>query len=43
VPLYVLPIDDTSVYYLEKAKMKKFRTAEKLDVILDVAAKYNQR
>ncbi|ACK50834.1 conserved hypothetical protein [Methylocella silvestris BL2] len=49
VPLYVLPIDDTSVYnelidflYLDKTKMKKFDTAEKLDVIADGAAKYDQ-
>ena len=49
VPLYVLPIDGTSVYnelidflYLDKTKMKKFDTAEKLDVIADGAAKYDQ-
>lgn len=49
VPLYVLPIDDTSVYnelidllYLDKTKMKKFDTAEKLDVIVDGAAKYDK-
>jgi hypothetical protein len=46
--LYVLPIDDTSVYnelidlfYLDKTKMKKFDTAEKLDAIVDGAAKYS--
>jgi hypothetical protein len=46
--LYVLPIDDTSVYnelidflYLDKTKMKKFDTAEKLDAIADGAAKYS--
>jgi hypothetical protein len=49
VPLYVLPIDDTSVYnelidllYLDKTKMKKFDTAQKLDCIVDGAAKYDQ-
>ncbi len=49
VPLYVLPIDDTSVYnelidflYLDKTKMKKFDTAEKLDAIADGAAKYDK-
>lgn len=49
VSLYVFPIDDTSVYnelidvlYLDKTKMKKFDTAEKLDVIADGAAKYDQ-
>ncbi len=49
VPLYVLPIDDTSVYnelidflYLDKTKMKKFDTAEKLDTIVDGAAKFDQ-
>jgi hypothetical protein len=49
VPLYVLPIDDTSVYnelidflYLDKTKMKKLDTAGKLDVIADGAAKYDQ-
>ncbi len=48
VSLYVLPIDDTSVYnelidflYLDKSKMKKFDTAEKLDFIVDGAAKYD--
>jgi hypothetical protein len=47
--LYVLPIDDTSVYnelidflYLDKTKLKKFSTAEKLDAIADGAAKYDQ-
>jgi hypothetical protein len=46
--LYVLPIDDTSVYnelidflYLDKTKLKKFSTAEKLDAIADGAAKYD--
>jgi hypothetical protein len=49
VTLYVLPIDDTSVYnelidflYLDKTKMKKMDTAGKLDVIADGAAKYNK-
>jgi hypothetical protein len=49
VTLYVLPIDDTSVYnelidllYLDKAKMKKMDTAAKLDLIADGAAKYDQ-
>jgi hypothetical protein len=49
VSLYVLPIDDTSVYnelidflYLDKTKMKKLDTAGKLDVIADGAAKYDQ-
>ncbi len=49
VPIYVLPIDDTSVYnelidflYLDKTKMKKYDTAEKLDVIADGAEKYDQ-
>lgn len=49
VPLYILPIDDTSVYnelidflYLDKTKMKKYDTAEKIDVIADGAAKYDQ-
>ncbi|WP_159731387.1 hypothetical protein [Methylosinus sp. Ce-a6] len=50
VPLYVLPIDDTSVYneliellYLDKTKMKKYDTAEKIDTLADGAAKYDQR
>jgi hypothetical protein len=45
---YVLPIDDTSVYnelidflYLDKTKLKKYSTAEKLDAIADGAAKYD--
>ncbi|MGO9674958.1 MAG: hypothetical protein ACLPSF_12455 [Methylocella sp.] len=49
VTLYVLPIDDTSVYnelidflYLDKTKMKKFDTAKKIDEIADGAAKYSQ-
>jgi len=49
VPLYILPIDDTSVYnelidylYLDKTKMKKFSTAEKIDEIANGAAKYDQ-
>ncbi len=49
VTLYVLPIDDTSVYnelidflYLDKTKMKKFDTAAKIDSIADGAAKYSQ-
>ncbi len=49
VSLYVLPIDDTSVYnelidflYLDKTKMKKFDTAEKLDAIANGAAEYSE-
>lgn len=49
VSFYVLPIDDTSVYnelidclYLDKTKMKKMDTAEKLDAIADGALKYTQ-
>jgi hypothetical protein len=49
VSFYVLPIDDTSVYnelidflYLDKTKMKKMETAEKVDTIADGAAKYTQ-
>lgn len=49
VSFYVLPIDDTSVYnelidflYLDKTKMKKMDTAEKVDVIADGALKYSQ-
>jgi hypothetical protein len=49
VSFYVLPIDDTSVYnelidflYLDKMKMKKMETAEKVDTIADGALKYNQ-
>jgi hypothetical protein len=49
ISLYVLPIDDTSVYnelvdflYLDKTKMKKMDTAEKVDVIADAALKYAQ-
>lgn len=49
VLVYVLPIDDTSVYnelidflYLDKTKMKKMDTAEKLDTIVDGALKYTQ-
>ena len=49
VSFYVLPIDDTSVYnelidslYLDKTKMKKMDTAEKVDEIADGAAKYTQ-
>jgi len=47
VSFYVLPIDDTSVYnelidylYLDKTKMKKMDTAEKLDAIAQGALKY---
>jgi hypothetical protein len=47
VSLYALPIDDTSVYnelidllYLDKMKMKKYDTADKLDAIVDGAANY---
>lgn len=49
VSFYVLPIDDTSVYnelidflYLDKTKMKKMDTAEKVDTIADGALKYTQ-
>ena len=49
VSFYVLPIDDTSVYnelvdflYLDKNKMKKMDTADKVDVIADGAFKYTQ-
>jgi len=49
ISFYVLPIDDTSVYnelvdflYLDKTKMKKMDTAEKVDVIADAAIKYTQ-
>jgi hypothetical protein len=49
VSFYVLPIDDTSVYneiidflYLDKTKMKKMDTADKLDTIVDGALKYTQ-
>lgn len=50
VPFYVLPIDDTSVYnelidylYLDKTKMKKMDTAEKVDAIVQGALKYSQK
>jgi hypothetical protein len=49
ISFYVLPIDDTSVYnelidflYLDKMKMKKMDTAEKVDAIADGALKYTQ-
>jgi hypothetical protein len=49
ISFYVLPIDDTSVYnelidflYLDKTKMKKMDTAEKIDTIADGALKYEQ-
>lgn len=49
VSFYVLPIDDTSVYnelidslYLDKMKMKKMDTAEKIDTIVEGALKYAQ-
>jgi hypothetical protein len=49
VSIYVLPIDDTSVYnelidflYLDKTRMKKMDTADKLDTIADGALKYTQ-
>lgn len=49
VSFYVLPIDDTSVYnelidclYLDKTKMKKMDTAEKVDAIVEGALKYSQ-
>lgn len=49
VSVYVLPIDDTSVYnelidflYLDKTKMKKMDTAEKVDTIADGALKCAQ-
>jgi hypothetical protein len=47
---YVLPIDDTSVYnelidylYLDKTRMKKMDTAEKVDAIADGGLKYSQK
>lgn len=50
VPFYVLPIDDTSVYnelidylYLDKTRMKKMDTAEKLDAIAQGALKYSEK
>jgi hypothetical protein len=50
VSLYVLPIDDTSVYnelidylYLDKTKMKKMDTAEKVDAIAQGALKYSEK
>ncbi|MEI2679082.1 MAG: hypothetical protein V9G29_15245 [Burkholderiaceae bacterium] len=50
VSYYVLPIDDTSVYnelidylYLDKTRMKKMDTAEKVDAIADGAIKYSQK
>ncbi|HEY8904488.1 MAG TPA: hypothetical protein VIM63_00465 [Rhodoferax sp.] len=49
ISFYVLPIDDTSVYnelvdflYLDKNKMKKMDTADKVDAIADAALKYTQ-
>jgi hypothetical protein len=49
VMFYVLPIDDTSVYnelidflYLDKTKMKKMDTADKLDTIVAGALGYTQ-
>jgi hypothetical protein len=49
-PFYVLPIDDTSVYnelidylYLDKVKMKKMDTADKLDTIVQGALKYAEK
>jgi hypothetical protein len=49
VSFYVLPIDDTSVYnelidflYLDKTKMKKMDTADKVDEIAHGALKYSQ-
>jgi hypothetical protein len=49
VLVYVLPIDDTSVYnelidflYLDKTKMKKMDTGEKVDTIVAGALSYNQ-
>ena len=49
VPIYVLPIDDASVYnelidflYLDKTKLKKFDTEQKLDAIVDAAIKYDK-
>jgi hypothetical protein len=49
VLIYVLPIDDTSVYnelidflYLDKTKMKKMDTGEKVDTIVAGALSYNQ-
>jgi hypothetical protein len=50
VSFYVLPIDDTSVYnelidylYLDKMKMKKMDTAEKIDAIAAGAFKYSEK
>lgn len=50
VSFYILPIDDTSVYnelidylYLDKTKMKKMDTAEKVDAIADGALKYGEK
>lgn len=50
VPFYILPIDDTSVYnelidylYLDKTRMKKMDTAEKVDAIADGALKYGEK
>lgn len=47
---YVLPIDDTSVYnelidylYLDKTRMKKMDTAEKVDAIVQGALKYKEK
>jgi len=47
---YVLPIDDTSVYnelidylYLDKTRMKKMDTAEKVDAIVQGALKYAEK
>ena len=49
ISFYVLPIDDTSVYnelidflYLDKNKMKKMDTADKVDAIADAALNYTQ-
>lgn len=50
VSYFVLPIDDTSVYnelidylYLDKTRMKKMDTAEKVDAIAEGAVKYSQK
>jgi hypothetical protein len=49
ISFYVLPIDDTSVYnelidclYLDKTKMKKMDTAQKIDAIVEGASKFTQ-
>jgi len=48
IKLYLIFIDDTSVYnelidisYVDKVKLKKYDTAQKLDAIADVMLKYS--